>query len=561
MGVGEYIHAKEGDQHQHQLFQRSNTEQVFKFQQQQQLKKQQDRQVNERPGSGIQYSRFTRPFSWQHETYTQQLQQQQQQQQEEEEAANYKSVFDTDVEGVDDSTITVTSVAAGNDHGFELFGNRHVTSINWNDSVPSESDQSLRPAEDEEKDQQVELDEEFGKHSPISVIGDDDEADTKKKVTDTLDWVRYQVSQQSTTAGDVPSKRKSLGRGDQSRIPMASSRMALNRSDSDPVPRFSSSAMKEDEESQRAQMAAAHRRNLSRSLATTPNNRFNFKTERPYERLIQQQPQQQQSPTRGASGPRPQPPERQSSSKSTGLFKRDQAKQRERGSSSFNYYDSFLDNNTKIRSTLDATDDEGFEDDTLSSINTPPPRNKTQQKLPVAVTTTPAAALSLSDLDDHDFGHDQKFESDYPDEILQQMQYSQLEKESFDHTPTPPATTTPKKQTSSPPKKPPSDARTASEKLSFVLHSLPIEEDRHRYLSSMTMSEWEEFGDELIGRLGDMMSKIKDARHARRKTTAVFEAEIKRRHDDAQKRDRELDRKLADMKQGGMGVLKGLKPS
>ncbi|QKX60660.1 uncharacterized protein TRUGW13939_07806 [Talaromyces rugulosus] len=547
MGVGEYIHAREGDHH--QPFQRSNTEQLFKLQQQQQQQQQQDRQAKERSGSGIQYSRFTRPFSWQHETYTQQLQQQQQQE-EEEEAANYKSVFDTDVEGVDDSTITVTSVAAGNDHGFEIFGNRHVNSINWNDSVPSESDQ---PVED-----QVEIDEEFGKHSPVSLIGGD-EANAKKKVTDTLDWVQYQVSQQSTTGNDTPaSKRKSLigQRTDQSRIPMASSRMALNRSDSDPVPRFSSAT---DEETKMAQMAATHRRNnLSRSLATTPNNRFNFKTERPYERLIQQtQQEQEQSPTRRASGPRPQPPERQSSSKPTGLFKRDQAKNRERGESSFNYYDSFLDNN-RIRSTLDATDDEGFEDDTLSSINipSPPPIKKTHQKLPA--TTTPAVALSLSDFD-HDHDHDQKFESDYPDEILQQMQYSQLEKESFDHTPTPPAITTPKEPTTSQ-KTPSDDAKTASEKLSFVLNSLPIEEDRHRYLSSMTLPEWEEFGDELIGRLGDMMSKIKDARHARRKTTAVFEAEIKRRHEDVQKRDRELDRKLGDMKQGGMGVLKGLKP-
>ncbi|CRG86787.1 hypothetical protein PISL3812_03799 [Talaromyces islandicus] len=542
MGVGEYIHAKEGDHRQH--FQQSNTDQLFKLQQQQQ---QQVRQSKGIFGGGSQYSRFSRPLSWQHEAYTQQLQLQQQQEEEEEAAANYKSVFDTDAEGVDDSTITVTSVAAGNDHGFELFGNRHVTSINWNDSVPSESDQSLRPAED-----QVELDLEFGKHSPISVIGDG-EANARKKVTDTLDWVRYQASPQQSTTDDednnVPPKRKSLvGRSDHSRIPMASSRMALYRSDSDPVPRFSG-AMNKEEESKRGPMATAapssHRHNFSRSLATTPNNRFNFKTERPYERLIQTQ---QQSPTRRASGPRPQP-ERQSSSKSTGLFKRDQAK-RGRGSPSFNYYDSFLDNN--IRSTLNASDDERLEDDTLSiDMKSPLPKDTQQQQKVPRTITTPAAALSYSDFD-----QDRKFESDYPDEILQQMQYSQLEKESFDHTPTPPAIATPKK----PPAPPADDAKTASEKLSFVLHSLPIEEDRHRYLSSMTMSEWEEFGDELIGRLGDMMSKIKDARHARRKTTALFEAEIKRRNDVVQKNDRELDRKLADMKQGGIGVLKGLKP-
>jgi hypothetical protein len=188
-------------------------------------------------------------------------------------------------------------------------------------------------------------------------------------------------------------------------------------------------------------------------------------------------------------------------------------------------------------------------------MQSPPPTKKTQQQQkPLAAVTTPAAALSLSDFDHQD----RKFESDYPDEILQQMQYSQLEQESFDHTPTPPAITTPKKP---PPLPAADDAKTASEKLSFVLHSLPNEEDRHRYLSSMTMSEWEEFGDELIGRLGEMMSKIKDARQARRKTTAVFEAEIKRRYDAVQKSDREVDRKLADMKQGGMGVLKGLKPT
>ncbi|KAH8691247.1 extracellular mutant protein 11-domain-containing protein [Talaromyces proteolyticus] len=524
MGVGEYIHAKQGD---HQDHQRGNSEQLYN------LHHQPDKT---RPGNGLPYSRFSRPASYLHNNdYDYGYQQDSQ----ESANANYKSVFDTDVEGVDDSTITVTSAAENESvaHGFEVLERQHVAALNWNESVPSESEHSFHPA----GDGQDGLNGGNRRRSPVSVVGDEDDADDE--VTQTLDWVRYQASQQApttatTAAAATASKRNSQGereRATHSRIPRASSRMALNRSDSDPVQLSSHAA--DEMETKTAYRGANH--NYSRSLATTPNNRFNFKTERPYERLIQRQ-----SPTRHASGPRPQP-ERQSSSKSTGLFKKDLARREQER----NYYDSFIDD--RVRSTLDATDDEAFEDET-GSVNIQFPSSKSRQR-------SPAQNSSHSDAHPND-----RFEADYPNEILQQMQYSDLENESFDHIPIPrPLTpkTNPPTTAAHPQQSPPSSTpSTASDKLSFVLHSLPLPTDRHRYLSSLSLPEWEEFGDEVIGRLGDMLNKIKDARKARRRTTALFEAEIKRRHDDAQDKHAELDQQLSDMKQGGMGVLKGLKP-
>ena len=81
--------------------------------------------------------------------------------------------------------------------------------------------------------------------------------------------------------------------------------------------------------------------------------------------------------------------------------------------------------------------------------------------------------------------------------------------------------------------------------------------DRREYLSSLPLTEWEEFGDALISEFGLMLIRIKEARSARRKTAARFEGEIRRRHEMVQKRDTEIDHRLADMKKGGLGVLRG----
>ena len=50
---------------------------------------------------------------------------------------------------------------------------------------------------------------------------------------------------------------------------------------------------------------------------------------------------------------------------------------------------------------------------------------------------------------------------------------------------------------------------------------------------------------------------MKDLRRARRKTAAIFEAEIKRRHELVESQASELSSKLEDMRSGGAEVLRG----
>jgi hypothetical protein len=50
---------------------------------------------------------------------------------------------------------------------------------------------------------------------------------------------------------------------------------------------------------------------------------------------------------------------------------------------------------------------------------------------------------------------------------------------------------------------------------------------------------------------------MKKLRRARRRTAAVFEAEVKRRHEIVEAQDSELSTKLNEMRTGGAEVLRG----
>jgi hypothetical protein len=165
---------------------------------------------------------------------------------------------------------------------------------------------------------------------------------------------------------------------------------------------------------------------------------------------------------------------------------------------------------------------------------------------------------SLADLDKVDNGQPKPpsspkkrpFVSDYSEELLDKKSFSDLQDESFDYTPPSDQALAISPQ--------PQPAQTAAERLSLLLTL--SNEGRHAYLSNLSIEEWEECGDELITEFSSMLLKMKEARHARRKTAAAFETEIKRRHDQTQIRDAELGKKLAEMKAGGMGVLRGVTP-
>lgn len=141
-----------------------------------------------------------------------------------------------------------------------------------------------------------------------------------------------------------------------------------------------------------------------------------------------------------------------------------------------------------------------------------------------------------------------EFEADYPPEILYQKSFTDLQAEPFDYTPTaaPAPATEPQPQEPSP---------NPDDKVSFLMHL--SDDDRVSYLSNLSIDEWEDCGDQLVEQFTQMLSKMKDLRRARRKTVAVFEAEIERRHELVEAQNSELSSKLDDMRTGGVEVLRG----
>lgn len=142
-------------------------------------------------------------------------------------------------------------------------------------------------------------------------------------------------------------------------------------------------------------------------------------------------------------------------------------------------------------------------------------------------------------------------EPDYPPEILYQKSFAELQAEPFDHSP--PATT-PIQPTPSP-----QDLDTTTEDKFSLLAKLP-DQDRRNYLSSLSMDEWEACGDNLIEQFSTMLMKMKDLRYARRETAAAFESEMKRRNTVVEEQSHELSAKMDDMRSGGAEVLRGRTP-
>jgi hypothetical protein len=550
-------------------------------------------------GNGVPSSRFMRPsmpFQYpeaefnnqQPQPYDLPLTTAQQQQPE-------KSIFDTDIENADDTTITVTSLAdieaRDRDHDVRGMFDHDVISQDWDGSVLSESDHltdrndNYYRAEEPVKTPAtapryrrktvVPLAETEGINYVNSYKGND-----RRK---TLDWDPAEIPRSSTAASN---KRNSIA--NVSRIPRAKSRMSLQRSDSDPGLRSKgmTTSAKEAATTNTRTVQIGYRTgyskasNFPQSLATTPNNRFNFKSERSYERLISQQV----SPTRQVSGPRPQPESRQQRQRQQ---RRVDSASPQKGARSRPKYEATP--SSKVRRLLDETDD-SFDEEQVEEEETQDISENIDDESSgssvnarsLTMTDITQRKISISTISESIDKRYQKLTSDYPDEVLQQMDFSELEKEPFDHSPgssspfkhqRPTATTTTPKKTKAlppppspsppppaPPPPPPDTTTSPSEKLAYIMTALPTPVARHQYISSMPINDWELLGDELIDQMGEMLKMIKDSRQARRRTTALFEAEIRRRHDETLSEAGELDRKFVEMKEGGLGVLRALNP-
>ncbi|OQE32043.1 hypothetical protein PENSTE_c001G00611 [Penicillium steckii] len=147
-----------------------------------------------------------------------------------------------------------------------------------------------------------------------------------------------------------------------------------------------------------------------------------------------------------------------------------------------------------------------------------------------------------------------QLEGDYPPQVLHQKTFDELQAEPFDKAPTP--TPPPVKSPPLPPN--PAFLASAQSPNDAVTQLLRLtDQDRQTYLSRMSVDEWEDCGDQLIDRFSHLLTEMKQLRRARRRTAAVFENEVLRRHEQIETQNSELSLKLNEMRTGGAEVLRG----
>ncbi|KAK2741533.1 hypothetical protein FQN55_008287 [Onygenales sp. PD_40] len=138
--------------------------------------------------------------------------------------------------------------------------------------------------------------------------------------------------------------------------------------------------------------------------------------------------------------------------------------------------------------------------------------------------------------------------SDYPPNILETKSFADLRAESFDYNPAPP-------QPIFQPQDPPLPLPEKLNRLKAL-----TSDQRENFFTSLSLAEWEDSGDWLIEEFGVLLKKTKEARIERRKVAAVFEREIERRYEGVQAEGEGIGQRLEEMRTGGLGVLKGRLP-
>ncbi|KAE8371265.1 extracellular mutant protein 11-domain-containing protein [Aspergillus bertholletiae] len=417
-----------------------------------------------------------------------------------------KDMFDTDVEGVDDSTIAATSVVGVEDVPYRFSPARHQ-GVEANSL--HQSQQTRRPFDSQwydhfgdrvMKQTVFDLDEIDNQSQLTSVAGDDEASDgTNESVVP----IRKRLSDEplSKRLQNFWNAGRKTYQQPENQVHVEASKIpTFNRSTQDP----------------KRTSTAPRKVTLPPNTSTTPRTRFSP----PKPTLLEQL---DLTPTRRTPGPR-----LQSSQRITSIETSDSAENAGLGffSSSYGRRDSL-----QSITAFDVTNIDALNDDD-DPINDPFSRRLSVQRI------SP---------DQHN-PKKRHIEPDYPPDILYQKSFTDLQAEPFDHIPA--ATPSPNANQETQP--------NPEDKIPYLMDL--SDADRRTYFSNLSMDEWEDCGDQLIDQFTQMLNKMKELRHARRKTAAMFEAEIRRRHESVEEQSSDLSKKLDEMRTGGAEVLRGRTP-
>lgn len=139
---------------------------------------------------------------------------------------------------------------------------------------------------------------------------------------------------------------------------------------------------------------------------------------------------------------------------------------------------------------------------------------------------------------------------DYTSRQLSDMPFDRLSSESFDNDPRPRQGNFPEGFTNAP----------LSQKLQYA-HDLKHNEEqclqRRAIFSSMTINQYEECGDLLIERFGDIVTRYRQARQQKRKVAKEFEDEVARREERVRQKREGVNGDLRRLKRAGEDVVRG----
>lgn len=147
-------------------------------------------------------------------------------------------------------------------------------------------------------------------------------------------------------------------------------------------------------------------------------------------------------------------------------------------------------------------------------------------------------------------GQKREIELDYNPTQLCEMSYERLRQEDFDQSP---QVTIVKPQSVA-------DA-SLPEKIQHMYdlkgHADQLHLQRRTFFADLTIDQYEECGDLMMGKFNDIVGRIKAARQQKRTAAREFEEEIARREDRVRAKKNAVDQDLARLKKAGEDVVRG----
>ncbi|KAF2484861.1 extracellular mutant protein 11-domain-containing protein [Neohortaea acidophila] len=150
---------------------------------------------------------------------------------------------------------------------------------------------------------------------------------------------------------------------------------------------------------------------------------------------------------------------------------------------------------------------------------------------------TPAQQSSGNNADEED-----EDELDYDGDTLLTMDYAELKAQSFDTDPNNPRPS--RKQ-----------GQTLASRLQAV--SEAPQQKQYDFFLALPLDEWEEAGDWLLERFGEVLHKFKAVRQEKREAARGFEGEIAKRYDAVGKKRKQTEAQLNEMRENGRELLQG----